>query len=183
MQARLSLLRALAALWGLTEEQVQQYNLLRKPTMQISRADISIGRARLPVLASQDKQPGLLVAANANKVYSHCLPTDWKGARDCARPDGQFVRALSVSLHLSWCTKYAYCGSALVCLQHCHVGQMAPWRLSAAASIARLHVKTSLDMHSQLLCLCQRFYADHTIQDYFLSSFRQWLPGRCLSIV
>ena len=71
LQARLSLLRALAALWGLTEDQVQQYSVLNKPSLQTSQAEISLGRAILPALASQSIQPGL-TPASSNKVCHPC---------------------------------------------------------------------------------------------------------------
>ncbi|KAL3144110.1 hypothetical protein ABBQ32_003901 [Trebouxia sp. C0010 RCD-2024] len=66
-EAHLSLVRALAALWGLIEDQVQQYSVLNKPSMHISLADVSIGRAVLPMLASPTAQPGLTTPASASK--------------------------------------------------------------------------------------------------------------------
>lgn len=72
VQARLSMLRALAALWGLSEEQVQHYSILNKPSLHISQAEVSIGRAVLPMLVSQSTQPGLITPANSNKVCQ-CL--------------------------------------------------------------------------------------------------------------
>lgn len=66
------MLRALAALWGLNEEQVQHYSALNKPLMHISQAEVSIGRAVLPMLVSQSTQPGLITPANSNKVCQ-CL--------------------------------------------------------------------------------------------------------------
>lgn len=68
VQAHLSLVRSLAALWGLNEDQVQQYTVLNKPSMHISPADVSIGRAVLPKLASTSAQPGLTTPASSNKV-------------------------------------------------------------------------------------------------------------------
>ena len=68
LQARLSLLRALASLWVLSEEQVQQYAVLNKPALQLSQAELCIGRALLPRAAAQGAQPGLAAAANSNKV-------------------------------------------------------------------------------------------------------------------
>ena len=71
LQARLSLLRALAALWGLSEDEVKQYSVLNKPSLQTSQAKISIGRALLPALASQSIQSGL-TPASSNKVCQLC---------------------------------------------------------------------------------------------------------------
>lgn len=68
VQARLSMLRALAALWGLSEEQVQQYTALNKPSMHLSQTEVFIGRAVLPMLVSQSQQFSPATPANSNKV-------------------------------------------------------------------------------------------------------------------
>ncbi len=67
-QARLSLLRAMAAVWRVGKEQVQLYTALSKPSLQTNQAEASIGRATLPLLTSKSKQPGLTTQPNANKV-------------------------------------------------------------------------------------------------------------------
>lgn len=79
------MLRALAALWGMHEEQVQQYTALNKPSMHLSPAEVSIGRAVLPMLVSQSQQFSPITPANSNKVCvklmseMHCVgpPTSW----------------------------------------------------------------------------------------------------------
>lgn len=67
LQAHLGLARALAAVWALGEEQVQQHCILNKPALRSSQADVSIGRAVLPVVAQAD-YTGMLAPANANQV-------------------------------------------------------------------------------------------------------------------
>lgn len=67
LQASMSLMRALATVWAVSEDQVQQHIALTKPTLQTSHTDVSIGRAVLP-LAVQTTNGGLLSPANANKV-------------------------------------------------------------------------------------------------------------------
>ncbi|KAL0049173.1 hypothetical protein WJX82_008148 [Trebouxia sp. C0006] len=66
-EARMSLLRALAAVWQVGEEQVQLYTALRKPSLHTSQTEATIGRATLPVLSIHSKQPGLTSAPNSNK--------------------------------------------------------------------------------------------------------------------
>jgi len=73
LQARLSLLRALAAVWRVGEEQVQLYTALGKPSLQTSQTEATIGRATLPVLTTHSKQPGLTSAPNSNKVRSRAI--------------------------------------------------------------------------------------------------------------
>ena len=68
LQARLSLLRALAAVWRVGEEQVQLYTALSKPSLHTSQTEATIGRAMLPVLTIHSKQPGLTSAPNSNRV-------------------------------------------------------------------------------------------------------------------
>ena len=70
LQARLSLLRALAAVWRVGEEQVQLYTSLSKPCLHTSQTEATIGRATLPVLSTHSKQPGLTSTPNFNKVRS-----------------------------------------------------------------------------------------------------------------
>ena len=75
----MSLLRALAALWGLGDEQVQLYASLAKPSMHAGQVEVSIGRATLPHLAPPSaKQPASASMANANKVsfspHLHYMP-------------------------------------------------------------------------------------------------------------
>ena len=67
LQASLSLVRALAAVWAVSEEQVQHHICLTKPALQTSHSDVTIGRAVLP-LAAQSTNGGMLSPANANKV-------------------------------------------------------------------------------------------------------------------
>ena len=67
LQASISLVRALAAVWAVSEEQVQQHLWLCKPALQTSHSDVTIGRAVLP-LAAQTTNGGMLSPANANKV-------------------------------------------------------------------------------------------------------------------
>ncbi|KAL0028971.1 hypothetical protein WJX77_009058 [Trebouxia sp. C0004] len=66
-EARLSLLRALAAVWRVGEEQVQLYTALSKPSLHTSQTEATIGRATLPMLSTHSKQPGLTSAPNSNK--------------------------------------------------------------------------------------------------------------------
>ena len=70
LQARMSLLRALAAVWQVGEEQVQLYTALRKPSLHTSQTEATIGRATLLLLSIHSKQPGLTSAPNSNKVRS-----------------------------------------------------------------------------------------------------------------
>ena len=70
-EARLSLLRALAAVWGVGEEQVQLHTALNKPSLRLNQSEAIIGRATLPVLASQS-QHSSLTATNTNKVCTCC---------------------------------------------------------------------------------------------------------------
>lgn len=74
----MSLLRALAALWRVGEDQVQLYTSLSKPSLQTSPSEATIGRAVLPVLTTQAKQPSLTSATNSNKVQqSHMSSTPY----------------------------------------------------------------------------------------------------------
>ena len=74
----MSLLRALAAVWRVGEDQVQLYTSLSKPSLQTSPSEATIGRAVLPVLTLQAKQPSLTSATNSNKVQqSHVLSTPY----------------------------------------------------------------------------------------------------------
>lgn len=72
LQASISLVRALAAVWAVSEEHIQQHIVLTKPALQTSHSEVSIGRAVLP-LAAASSQGGMLSPANANKVSRSAL--------------------------------------------------------------------------------------------------------------
>ena len=77
----MSLVRALAAVWAVSEEQVQQHLVLTKPALQTSHSHVSIGRAVLP-LAAESTNSGMLSPANANQVRP-CLSCCLHGCIDC----------------------------------------------------------------------------------------------------
>lgn len=62
LQAGAQLLRALAALWAVPEEAVQQYVALHKPAVQAGAADLAVGRATLPLLDAAAGRQALAVA-------------------------------------------------------------------------------------------------------------------------
>ena len=62
-QAGDQLLRALAALWAVPAEAVQQYAMLHKPALQAGAADLSVGRATLPLLDAAAGRQALAAAA------------------------------------------------------------------------------------------------------------------------
>jgi hypothetical protein len=63
VQAGDQLLRALAALWAVPAEAVQQYAALHKPALQAGAADLSVGRATLPLLDAAAGRQALAAAA------------------------------------------------------------------------------------------------------------------------
>ena len=62
LQAGAQLLRALAALWAVPEDVVQQYVALHKPAVQAGAADLAVGRATLPLLDAAAGRQALAVA-------------------------------------------------------------------------------------------------------------------------
>lgn len=63
MQAGERLLAALAALWAVPAEAVQQYAALHKPAVQAGSADLAVGRATLPLLDAAAGRAALAAAA------------------------------------------------------------------------------------------------------------------------
>jgi hypothetical protein len=63
VQAGDQLLCALAALWAVPAEAVQQYAALHKPALQAGAADLSVGRAMLPLLDAAAGRQALATAA------------------------------------------------------------------------------------------------------------------------
>ena len=77
------MLHVLAALWGVPVASVQQHANLAKPALQLGSADVSIGRATLPLLGSPARHAHHTVAAAATsgqvtapRVLSSCLLPD-----------------------------------------------------------------------------------------------------------
>ena len=62
-QAGEQLLHALAALWALPAEAVQQYAALHKPAVQAGATDLAVGRATLPLLDAAAGRAALAAAA------------------------------------------------------------------------------------------------------------------------
>lgn len=73
LQASEQLLRALAALWAVTPEAVQQHTTLHKPAVQAGAADLSVGRATLPLVDAAAGRKAL--AASAGGGGSRFAPT------------------------------------------------------------------------------------------------------------
>lgn len=69
VQAGERLLAALAALWAVPSEAVQQYAALHKPAVQAGAADLAVGRATLPLVDAAAGRAALAAAAGgADKV-------------------------------------------------------------------------------------------------------------------
>lgn len=66
LQAGAQLLRALAALWAVPEDAVQQYVALHKPAVQAGAADLAVGRATLPLMDAAAGRQALAVAAGGD---------------------------------------------------------------------------------------------------------------------
>lgn len=61
---------ALAALWSVSPETVQQYSALHKPAVQAGSVDLSVGRATLPLVDAAAGRAALAAAAGGDGKVS-----------------------------------------------------------------------------------------------------------------
>ena len=84
-------MRALAALWAVPADAVQQYAALHKPAVQAGEADLAVGRATLPMLDAGAGRQALAAAAGGGdtKVGGSLLSEGrgcWCEGLRCCRP-------------------------------------------------------------------------------------------------
>jgi len=75
MQAQRRLLTAVAALWALPEDSLEQYLTLRKPSLARTDSDVHVGRANLSRDAQRaDDKAGKSAKAVFKQVGTECIP-------------------------------------------------------------------------------------------------------------
>ncbi len=74
MQAHRRLLTAVAALWALPEDSLEQYLTLRKPALVQTDSDLHVGRANLgrsaPEGDSRSRKPAKAALKQVSKLYA-----------------------------------------------------------------------------------------------------------------
>ena len=75
VQAQRRLLTAIAALWALPDDSLEQYLTLRKPSLAQTDSDVHVGRANLTRDAqSADDKAGKSAKAAFKQVSTECKP-------------------------------------------------------------------------------------------------------------
>lgn len=99
LQVAEQLLRALCALWAVSPEALEQYTSLHKPAVQLGAADVSIGRATLPLLdagvAAKTRQAMQAAARQQVRVAPACC---WRGRTPAWVPGGSARPACALVL-------------------------------------------------------------------------------------